>query len=355
MATYYYIGGTTGSLTTPSDWSTTSGGSALSELIWADGDTASVPGSTDSGVSRTVSFNGTTQKVNLAGGQGSKQGDVTFVVDSNTNINNIALDNHANITANSIQELRVFGNVVVGFLAPFATNNISYLDICGDGQQILSSANPTSGAGIDPDVPIFLNKTSGEVYFLQWCSGSGNAAHDSLKIYGASPTIKINDTTTINTVLGKTYSPGSFGPIELVGDVTCESLELFNGVSASYPTQIQIPSGKKLTATETTWGTNCLIDGVDTDSSGSADSFGTYCTTCVDGAQNDAGEANYNVVTGIAKTCIFVVTLPQFSVVETVSTTLDSISVVSGQVIVCKDTGGLFIDTVSGERKQVIF
>ena len=42
MATYYYIGGTTGRMATASDWSATNGGTALSSITWVYGDTAQI-------------------------------------------------------------------------------------------------------------------------------------------------------------------------------------------------------------------------------------------------------------------------------------------------------------------------
>lgn len=359
MTTYYYIGGATGSMTAAGDWSLSSGGEALAAITWADGDTAVVD--SDAIITHNLSLaaavitgtsgllvTGTGTPVFVLSGTAYKIGenntartlgsaDAPFILPNcrckiallgisknvvtahlkiaqNTVITDfvVSYTNHY-LYADSTRTLSVTGNMyrlasdnLSGDTLTFS--NIAAVEMNGPGAQQLCLPNGSASDGLTADIPVLLNKTSGSVNIIQSTFNTfANTAHDPLVISGTCPTIFINDYNAAYAAgcLYNSNLPASHGPIQLNGDLSCGSLVLSNGISETYPTKVLIPSGKTLNSDATTWGTNCRIDGVDTDSDSAADSFGTYCTTCSDDTnQDDADDPNYNVAAGIIKTCL---------------------------------------------------
>lgn len=180
-----------------------------------------------------------------------------------------------------------------------AANNITGIELCGTGDQFVFNNNTSAGAGWVDGFPIILNKKTGAVNVCHGAAVSANAAQDPLVLsaWQSCPALKINDVAAS----GITFY--SLGPIRIAGTVEAEALTLAAGVSASYPNIVEIPDGATLSTDKTVWNTNCLIDGVDSDSDKTRDSFGIYGTRCTAGIPNDAGDANYNVADGVIKTC----------------------------------------------------
>ncbi len=293
MATYYCrINSGTASMTDPSHWSSTgsdvSYGDALTEINWADGDFCYLYASSD----LTLKFNGVNKIVGFHGTLDSKK-TITLVPDSSTKFG--TLDTDLIISPQTAIPLYFYRDVRP---AKYTINNATSINLVGNSNQQILSINTISGYGIDPDVPIIIDKELGSVNIIQY-SSSANKAHDALLVSGSCPTIMINDLASANTALGESYTAASYGPIKLNGDLTCDSLLMANGVSSTYPTLVQIPSGKTLQSSATTWGTNSIIDG-------DGSTYGTYCTACTGGVQNATGTAN--VASGINATCLVTVT-----------------------------------------------
>lgn len=396
MAIYYYIGGATGAMRTASDWSTTSGGSALSSITWCSGDTMVVD--SDAVITSDLVVASTTNATSglLVTGSGSPVIVYTYNADgsptlgtaespfilpdclvsiklssgtkstwtlhlkcnTNTKIKELYLDCALHFYADSLDTIPVMGNIYthssIGSRA-LEFHNVSAFRLMGEGDQFIYSFNSAPGWGLDADTPVLLDKTLGSVTLIQYSDALGvaNTAHDPMVVSGACPTIIVDDIAAANAALGTSWTAMSYGPIRLNGNLTCESLTLANGVDATYPTRIEIPSGKTLQTTATTWGQNCEITGMDTDSDGTRDSFGVYKTTCTNGAPSDLVQTNYNVSTGITTLCLTGNLPAPFSLRETVSGDLSGLSVIPGSFVFCRDSGVLYYDTSEQTRIAV--
>lgn len=303
MATYYYIGGATGAMRTASDWSTTSGGSALSSITWCSGDTMVVD--SDAVITSDLVVASTTNATSglLVTGSGSPVIVYTYNADgsptlgtaespfilpdclvsiklssenkstwtlhlkcnTNTKIKELYLDCALHFYADSLDTIPVMGNIythssIGGCALEF--HNVSAFRLMGEGDQFIYNFNPAPGWGLDADTPVLLDKTLGSVTLIQYSGALGvaNTAHDPMVVSGACPTIIVDDIAAANAALGTSWTAMSYGPIRLNGNLTCESLTLANGVDATYPTRVQIPQGMTLSSGSTTWGTNCVIE-----------------------------------------------------------------------------------------------
>ena len=334
MATYYYIGGDTGSSQTASDWSATSGGAALTTApTWGPGDEIVVDSDAE------ITFAGTTCNGMVVSGTGapvlivgsasstafgSSSAPVTLpnaklrlaFTPANTKGVTVA---YMRITSDqtAFDQLILGANVgvhftsdtqssvkILGDLKALASINhtlafdgtITTFEICGSGIQFIQARNESAGTGF-ADTPIWINKTTGDVHVVGYAINAANSAHDTVLVSGAAPFIR----------LGAWGSALSLAPIQLNGDLVCSELHFGAANHTTTPEFfIEISAGKTLTSSTTVWEYgNIEINGADTDSDSIADSFGTYCTHCTDNTtHDDAPDSNYNVAAGITKTCL---------------------------------------------------
>ena len=309
MATYYFIGGTSGAFSNAANWSATSGGTALASLTWADGDTAVIDPAQDT--TATVNWLGVSARINLKLPGTNKNSVVTLNVDTDTLIGNYispASNTTLALIASAAQRLKIAGHLRI--FTAMSLTNITGIEFCGSGSQAFYSAYSLGSLMDFAAVPFVLNKTTGSVLCANGPTSGNNATTISAPRFLSlqpCPELRLNDYAGVNSLLGSNYTlANSTLPFGLAGDCEIQSLVLCNGLSATHPTALNIPSGATLKTGSTSWGTNCLIDGENTNTSLSTaarNSFGTYCTTCTDSVQDDADDTNYNVGANITKGC----------------------------------------------------
>lgn len=156
----------------------------------------------------------------------------------NSGINEISVQGSACFIAPTSMPIRCTGDVIVFTNCnQSASHLITGIELCGTGDQTFVNNNRSAGVGWVDAIPVILNKASGSVNICNGAVAAANLTHDVLTLAAKQPceALAINDATAANLTFL------SLGPIRISGVVETETLNLTPGLSATYPTVVEIP------------------------------------------------------------------------------------------------------------------